>query len=295
MKILMIGHSGSGKTTYMAGLYARMKDGVATYTISNAWANGNYRQQENSLNMIVNNLEKGIYPASTDIHQEYNFFLKSTGEYSIPFDWYDYRGGALLERASSSKDVAELHNRINTADAIIVFLDSDILVQNSEKNIRQYQRLVYIINKAISERKMYEGEYFPISFVITKGDKHENDNMFDCPGFEYFDNGLFSTIKSSTSVAALITITEVNEVNIFNVHFPLLFSVYHGLGSYARRIVSDCEQKLRERSIFADIGAALFGDDDKDAALTRLHSLDSNRSKIMDILNENNGQTLVMF
>lgn len=299
----MIGHSGSGKTTYMAGLFARMEGGVASYSISHAmnWSSGfssvneRYKSQKENLERLATNLEKGVYPSGTDIHQEYNFYLKSTGEHSIPFDWYDYRGGALFEKTSFSKDVADLHNRIITADAMIVFLDGNVLVQNSEKNIRQYQRLVYIINKAIGERNMQEEEYFPISFVITKGDMHEDDNLFDCPGFNYFDNAIFSTIKNSTSVAALTTITEVNKDNIFNVHFPLLFSVYHGLDSYARRIVSDCEQRLRDRSIFADIGAALFGDDDKSAALAKLKSLDSNRSKIMEMLNENNGQSLIMF
>ena len=200
----MLGHSSAGKTTFMAALYFRMSNGLYDYkmrydSFANYWFkrytknHSNYtldesRQEEKELEMISQNVSKGIYPPATAIRQEYVFKMRYKYYNEIEFNWFDYRGGALMERSSQSSDSAELISKIKSSDALIVFLDGTKLEGNLSRNEREFRRLVYLVKSAITSISVKDDTYYPISFVITKEDLCPN--VLDSEGFAYFGDNI---------------------------------------------------------------------------------------------------------
>lgn len=239
MDILMIGHSRSGKTSYMAGLYKEFGDkgkGIGIWTSDSS--------KKERLERIANNISHGTYPSGTDISSEYNFWLQIDNRLVIPFDWYDYRGGALSESSKTSRDAQKLIERIESADAIIVFLDGEKIVYETDEEAEDdYEILLWAIQKAVSRKQISTGNYFPISFVVTKGDLYPGEPLiYTKDGINYYNTSFFEgldyflpfikTIRESNTVAGMLTKCEVSRYGIENVLPPLLFSLYYGMNDY---------------------------------------------------------------
>ncbi len=227
MKILMVGHSRSGKTSYMAALYKQFGGNSESLGI----VTNDYKKR-GKLERLGDNLSSGIYPKGTDIASEYNFYLTIDGKTIIPFDWYDYRGGALLQNSKSSPDVAKLIKKINEADALIVFLDGEKLSKevNLDDFEDEYDVLIWAIQKAISSKR--KDTYFPVSFVMTKGDMSEDYSaLYDSEGLNYF-MPLIENIKGGSTASGMLTVCEVARSGIYNILPPLLFSLYYGMPEY---------------------------------------------------------------
>ena len=231
MNILMVGHSRSGKTSYMAGLYCQYGNKVQQFGLWMADEN-----KKSNLQRIGTNISHGIYPSGTDIATEYNFWLQYNNELLIPFNWYDYRGGALTETSINSNDAARLFEQMNSADALIVFLDGEKITSMTDDDLEdEYDVLLWAIQKTIAKRSS-EGTYYPISFVITKGDLY-NDPMllYNSPGVEYF-LPIIKTIMESNNCAGMIEIVEVSKKGIRNIFPPLIFSLYYGTPHYLNEL-----------------------------------------------------------
>lgn len=301
MDILMIGHSGSGKTTFMAGLYARMKDGVAGFGIDSNFyeyykKQKNYHgflQQKKDLDTIVSDLFMEKYPSPTMIRQEYYFNLVCNG-YSIPFNWYDYRGGALMEKVGSSSDAEDFVKKIQSADAMVIFIDGDTLMESLSSTIRQYRRLIAYVNNALAIKKRYKDEHFPISFVITKGDLYDAKKLLNSDGFNYFKQNLFVPIRQSHSVIGMYTITEVNPQYIYNVHFPLLFSILFTLPRYVRNQKKIHESEVDNLGPFECIGE-FFTDNRKQRFIETMEAIRANMNKLAGIIKEANHNEILIF
>lgn len=309
MDILMLGHSGAGKTTFMAGLYAVMKTGKVGYNIDCNFAEYyryNYKTnsdfgllcksfdtQEKDLEKIAHDISAGKYPPATMVKQEY-FFNLIREDNKIPFNWFDYRGGALMESSVTSEDARLLKDKIANSDALVVFLDSEVLVQDAGKNMMHYKRLISLIRRVMCEVRMEEDEYFPISFVMTKGDMFPNVDLLDTPGLNYINDTLFNDIRESKNLVGMLTIVEINKEHIFNVHFPLLFSVLHGLLPYSRKLIEDYKQNAKNRSLWGDI-KEFFTESEKESLVSQLNVLQENLENLNKFMNENNGKSIYIF
>lgn len=307
MNIVMLGHSSAGKTTYMAALYYRMSNGLYDYKMrydywTNYWYkhytknNGNYtiyesKQEEKDLYQISQNVSKGIYPPATAIRQEYVFKMRYKHYNEIEFNWFDYRGGALMERSTQSSDSAELVSRIKNSDALIVFLDGTKLEDNLSRNEREFRRLVYLIKSAIANISVEDDTYYPISFVITKDDLCSS--VLDSEGFEYFWNTILQDINQSKNVAGLITWATVNQEHIYNVHWPLLFSIRHCMYKFANEVVSSYQRRENNRG-FLDSIKEFFTDEDRNATIQAINELQESEQTLIQILNEENKSCLYL-
>lgn len=234
MNILMVGHSGAGKTSYMAGLYKQFGGETDGFGL---WMSDSNKRD--NLIHLAQGIERGYYPNGTDIASQYQFYLQFDNELLIPFNWYDYRGGALSESSKYSPDAQELLRRMNSADALIVFLDGAKITQMTDDDLEEeYDILLWAIQNTISKRSS-DGTYFPISFVITKGDLYPYyDVLLNSPGLNYF-LPLIKNISESKNTAGMIGIVEVSKIGISNVFSPLIFSLYYGMHHYIRARIDD--------------------------------------------------------
>ena len=77
----MVGHSRSGKTSFMAGMYRYLGESTEGYGISAKKEN-----QKEQLTKMALDLSKGRYPDGTNIQNEYEFSLNVHGEELVPFN-----------------------------------------------------------------------------------------------------------------------------------------------------------------------------------------------------------------
>ena len=70
MNILMVGHSRSGKTSFMAGMYKYLGESKEGYGIR-----AKSSTQKKNLERMAAGLSQNRYPAGTDVQQKYDFAL----------------------------------------------------------------------------------------------------------------------------------------------------------------------------------------------------------------------------
>lgn len=307
MDIVMLGHSGAGKTTYVAALYYRMTNGLYDYTMEydywhNYWykhygkENYNYTTDEakkegEELKKVSQNISNGLYPPPTAIKQEYVFRMTYKDLNSITFNWFDYRGGALMERSSQSSDSAELISKIKNSDALIVFLDGTKLEEPLSKNEREFRRLVYLIKNAISNITVEDGTFFPVSFVITKDDLCSN--VLNSEGFNFFLDNILNDIAQSKKIAALVTWVTVNKENIYNVHWPLFFSIRHCMNKYIDEEFESYASRKRNRGFFGSI-KEFITEEDKNRTWRIVDLLEESEKNLASILSEEDNKCLYL-
>lgn len=308
MNIMMLGHSKAGKTTFMSALYHRMSNGVYNYKMRyDSWVNYlhkkndlhiyNYtteeaRKERDALIKSGEDLLKGIYPSPTCVKQEYVFNIQYGNYKDIQFNWYDYRGGALNEKAGSDSDVNDLMSKIKKSDALIVFLDGTQLEEPLPKNERSFRRLIYLIKNAISEVRVDQGDYFPISFVITKDDLC--DDVLNSEGWNYFEENIFQDIKGSSKIAALVTWVTINETNIYNVHWPLFFSLFWNIDKYMDAVLKAYQKRDNDRGTLDRI-REWWTDEDKNNTIRIYNEIVESGEFLKKTLVENKSKYFITF
>ncbi|MEM7579336.1 MAG: hypothetical protein AAF316_05670 [Cyanobacteria bacterium P01_A01_bin.80] len=219
MRIVMLGHSGVGKTTFMASLYGIMQQKIEGFSLKTEDA-----EVGRELKAIAQDISSNRYPPATAIRTEYSFSLQYQGKDIFPFVWSDYRGGAIRSRQVDAEDSAKLVNEIREADGIMMFCDCESLLnkkENATKN--EIRRMTYLVNQAV------ENIDRPISLaiVLTKIDKI---SRFDPRLFKLFE-GLIGVINASNWILASFIPVSCGSTFI-NVPIPLMYAlrssvIYH--------------------------------------------------------------------
>ncbi|MFI6324044.1 hypothetical protein ACIBG8_41420 [Nonomuraea sp. NPDC050556] len=174
IQVTMLGGTGSGKTTYLIGMYAHLSAGLQRFflhaddhdtdlDLSDAWSA-----------MI----EDGLLPAPTNEGElrVYPFTFRYGMDPLLTLDWIDYRGGAIRDR-SGKGDTDAVLARLVESDSVYVTLDGALLADhlggqgNASIRLRdvvgRYSRMISDIAD-----KRREQQLIPPSIVIlvTKGD-----------------------------------------------------------------------------------------------------------------------------
>lgn len=270
MDILMIGHSRSGKTSYMAALYKEYGENSGGYGITTTTS------ERERLSVLANNIAKGYYPKGTDIASEYEFWLKIDNKKIIPFNWYDYRGGVLSENSKNSAEARMLIQKIEDADALIVFLDGEKIKSETNEDLEDdYDTILWAIQKAISAKNL-NNCVFPISFVVTKGDYFgfgdpimiQNGQKYYNPDFKGLDYFIpfFDTIGKNKKIQGLLCKCTIFNSCIYNVFPPLITSLYFGMNSYINKRIDIHNQEVERYNnynpnVVDDVWTWLFGGD----------------------------------
>jgi len=160
MKIVMLGHTGVGKTTYMASLYDSMQQRVEGFHLKTAKS-----QDDSHLLDLAKMIRYGNYPPLTAHRDEYDFNLQYQGKDVIHFFWADYRGGALTEKSQSSEQANLLIQDLKQADGIMMFCDCDAIVRGNIRAI-QLGRMTNFINRAFQDVE----HPIALSIILTKVD-----------------------------------------------------------------------------------------------------------------------------
>lgn len=259
MNILMLGHSGVGKTTYMASMYGLMQAGMERFSLASK-----YVRDHDDLVSLARNIRRGFYPPQTAVKNSYEFWLKCDGRRFFPFTWSDYRGGALTER-SSSDDARQLIRDLSECDGILVFCDSEQAASRRGAG-RDIRRMTNLIGEALSRIK----RPIPIVIVFTKYDLVEDIDEHLWTSVE----GLWQVVDASENLAGAV-IPVACGPKPENVELPLLFLLYCGVALTHDALVEQMEEDRLEGDHYAqeadehpiwDFVDSIFGDSDSDRA-----------------------------
>lgn len=251
MNILMVGHSRSGKTSFMAGMYKYLGESKEGYGIRAL----NSTQKKN-LERMAAGLSKNRYPEGTDVQQKYNFALTIDGDDIIPFNWIDYRGGILLSDDPDEGDMNKFLKAIKQADALVVFLDGEKLADNSGRWLMEYDILLSCIENSLD---VDHKSWFPISFVITKCDLVPDNARFH--GLDRFGT-LFDQIQASQKVGGTLIHSIINSESYFTPFLTLAYCIYGGAPIYmAKRqeAMQAAERRVRNHRPDTLVGGIFAG------------------------------------
>lgn len=230
MNILMVGHSRSGKTSFMAGMYKYLGEKTEGYGIKAM----DFLQKIN-LNRMAKQLSYGKYPSGTDVQQIYKFSFTSSREFIVPFNLVDYRGGILLSDNPDDSDMDKFLDALKESDALVVFLDGEKLSDSSGKWTLEYDILLSCIERSLD---VTHNSWFPISFVITKCDRISSGSQFY--GLSRFTS-LFDQISKSKKVGGMIVHSVINSDCYYTPFFVLAYSIYGGSSIYINKRIEAME------------------------------------------------------
>lgn len=177
LTITALGNRGSGKTTFLLGMYAEMSVGRRGYFLSATDPDVDLKLAGRWDKLF----EDGELPPpnlADNIPYQFRFTDGLTPLLNV--DWLDYRGGALEdERGAESGDVKELHERLIRSDSIYVVIDGGYLAEPVTDDTRRdimrqtgLRRMSALLQHTIHARTQLEDSLPAPSIVIliTKAD-----------------------------------------------------------------------------------------------------------------------------
>src|SRR5262249_54193366 len=120
-----LGTTGSGKSTYLLGMYAVMSAGLQDYFLYAEDADQDLDLSD-AWDLLCDTGE--LPPANNvDEYREFSFVFKQGVTPLLGIDWMDYRGGAVSARGDSAEDVGMLRARLEQSDSVYLVVDGEQL------------------------------------------------------------------------------------------------------------------------------------------------------------------------
>jgi hypothetical protein len=248
VQVTMIGNTGSGKTTYLIGMYAEMSVGVNRYFLTS-----DHDTHINLTSAWSALIEEGILPKGTESSSSYSFMFRYGTLPLLSLEWIDYRGGAV-RGTTDDPQTAALIERLGHSDSLYLTLDGNLLAsvlmdkKGAERRLRATTSLYSnMLNKVLDERA--QADLIPPSIVllVTKSDlltDHlEGDSEERRRKLSDWIEGRFEQIIGSQLDVAICTVSlgelgeETSEhvdaqlVDPLRIHKPMVFTLY----AYYRR------------------------------------------------------------
>lgn len=227
IKVVMIGHTGVGKTTFMASLYGAMQQRFNGFRLK-----CNNTEDHKRLLHLSHIIKNGNYPLGTDQRSEYMLLLTHNDEEVFEFKWADYRGDAIRLSGKTNDQARKLQEDLKYADGLMLFCDSDAL-SRGDTEANQLARLISLTQVAIRDIDTP----MAIAIVLTKSDMIAG---YTRSMIEHF-SGLISAVNASETVFGAFIPTACG-IHSANVHEPLLYALH--IMAYFKALYLD---QLREQ------------------------------------------------
>lgn len=176
LKLTMLGTTGSGKTTFLLGMYDILSTGLHGYFVFTEDPDQGADLRDTWDDLLV----KGRLPPNTgaDASAYFRFVFNQGFTPLITVDWFDYRGGAVGGRTSDGADVGQLRTRLAESDSIYLvlnggkiaeWLDGKVSLGVVQSTLR-VRELSTEVQQAVRQRQA-DGLPLPsLAVLITKSD-----------------------------------------------------------------------------------------------------------------------------
>ena len=168
--ILILGRRRSGKTIYLATLYAMLWKSVRGLTMKALSG-----PAHEMLMSIVDQLKRGVWPEATLGTRQVEFELNDHGRKRLLLA-FDYSGEdfrqAFVEEDTASPQVRKLLNYVDRAAAVILLLDPAVAVSGKHEEIVDDDfGMVQAVERI---RNWQGGANVPVAIALTKADRNRN-------------------------------------------------------------------------------------------------------------------------
>lgn len=175
LTITALGHRGSGKTTFLLGMYADLSGGRKGYFL-NAPDPDMDLDLARKWDKLLDDGE--LPPANLANNIRYSFLFLDGARPLLGVNWIDYRGGALADdQGAESQDVPGLHERLNESDSIYLVIDGGYLIEPVTTSNRSgimrdagLRRMTSLLQNAVQSRAAADSPRPSIVILITKAD-----------------------------------------------------------------------------------------------------------------------------
>ncbi len=161
-KVGMLGHTGSGKTCFMYGMYNAFSDFAMrlpfTLYTQNARDDAIFRTLWEKIE------DEDWSPPGTDFPMTYLLELRDRQSPLINISWIDYRGAALWEDATQEEDET-LRNQLVEAECLFLCVESGTLESRKAKDRNKIGRMA-TLSKDLPQ--------VPLVILMTKADLFES-------------------------------------------------------------------------------------------------------------------------
>lgn len=235
MNIVMLGHSGVGKTSLMACMYLSMSNEVKAEDTGFRFVAVDPKDHAQLLKVGRQIYITGDYPSRTAFSTAYKLALQYRGAHVMEFTWTDYRGGALV--SDDEEELKELMEDLSQADAILAFFDATELCRDDDERSEEIGRLTAILGSAVgsSDRTL------PLSLVLTKSDQLSSEQAERA--HEPLEN-LIEAISHSKKILGSLIFTACGRGVLQNAETPALYSLHRGIGAHLKRLYADMETRI---------------------------------------------------
>ena len=235
VKIVMLGHSGAGKTTYLSLMYAEMQDGIGGFQVR-----AKNSSQHSQLLADARAIRSSRYPPATNRRASYDLALSYNSSEVLPFTWRDHRGGAASGRTSDAEDVGQLHKDLLESDAIVMFFDGRALVHDPVA-ARNASKLSSHVLRAMRDRPEIPT---PLVVAVTKSDLIDvNDDKVGEKVFAPVAELVKAVAATQHIVGTLIPVA--CGPSPMNVVVPVLWSLRFGLLGMLIRLSAEVESSVQ--------------------------------------------------
>lgn len=249
----MLGHTGAGKTSYMASMYRAMIDGVGGFSVRATTTDAHDR-----LLALAEGVRTGHYPPGTAQHDAYDLTLRHHRADLTGFRWQDYRGAALRDR-STEEQARQLVRDLAEADGIVVFADALQLVSEAVATVRM-ARIMLLLTDALAGRVRRT----PVVLALTKWDLVAERHSLDEVAAPF--GTLVRAIENSETVCGMIAPISCGP-RPMNVVLPVLWCLHVGVAADAQRSWDEAE--VAGRAAVLMTVRAVFGGGDWGALARR--------------------------
>jgi energy-coupling factor transporter ATP-binding protein EcfA2 len=224
LRIVTIGHSGVGKTTYMASLYGSLQNSYGGFTLL-----AKQPDDQKTLRAIAESIRQGVYPPGTSYRTQYEFTLHLHQEPVIEFVWSDYGGSVLGGRVGEQRanmDISELQAELQKSDGLMMLVDGADLARGN-MSLSGVRRMLTLVQHALmgNERRL------SLAIVFTKADLL---GRFKPEMLRPFVPIIDTVAQSGLVRGALITTACGRYMQ--NVPLPLLFALHTAVNSHMEEL-----------------------------------------------------------
>ncbi len=231
MKIVMLGHSGAGKTTYLSLMYAEMQEGIAGFRVQ-----ADDQEHHQQLLRDARQIRASRYPPATRQRASYDLTLTYGGRPVLPFTWRDHRGGAASGRSTDGADVAQLTADLKEADGIVLFADGAAISRDPAAG-RMAARLSTHVLRALHARAQVE---IPLVIAVTKSNLVDLDNEKVTEKILAPFDDLANAVAATRHIFGAIFPISCGPKPL-NVVAPVLWSLRFGVNGMAKRLNAEVE------------------------------------------------------
>jgi len=231
VKIMMLGHSGAGKTTYLSLMYAEMQDGIGGFRVRAA-DTGHHQQLLSDARQI----RSSRYPPATRQRASYDLALSYNGSQVLPFTWQDHRGGAASGRSTDGEDVAQLTADLKEADGIVMFVDGAAIARDPAAS-RMAARLSSHVLRAMHQRAEV---LTPLVIAVTKCDLVDLDDEKVSAKISVPFEELAKAVAATKHIVGTVLPISCGPSPL-NVVVPVLWSLRFGVTGMAMRLNAQVE------------------------------------------------------